>query len=207
MTTADTSSTKAEASWFTWILRRVMAGLWLFVLCLLCLWATLAIYYSNLPWHWVRLAVAIAFAAFSIWALWITRNRRMRWVLVGCFLVVLVWYIYIPPSHDRPWRREVAVMPRATIDGDQVHITGFRNFEYRTAEDFTEHYEERDVLLSHLTSVDLYISYWALGPVGHTLLSFNFDNAPPVCVSIETRPEVGEGFSPIIDSCPRNVTC
>jgi hypothetical protein len=28
-------------------------------------------------------------------------------------------------------------------------------------------------------------------------VSFNFDNAPPVCVSIETRPEIGEGFAPI----------
>ena len=33
--------------------------------------------------------------------------------------------------------------------------------------------------------------------MGHTFLSFNFDNALPVCISIETRPEVGEGFDPI----------
>jgi hypothetical protein len=52
-------------------------------------------------------------------------------------------------------------------------------------------------LLSHLTSVDLYISYWRVGPIGHTFLSFNFDNAPPVCISIETRPEVGERFEPV----------
>ena len=35
------------------------------------------------------------------------------------------------------------------------------------------------------------------GPVGHTFLSFIFDNAPPISISIETRPEIGEGFSPI----------
>ena len=28
-------------------------------------------------------------------------------------------------------------------------------------------------------------------------MSFVFDNAPPICISIETRPELGEGFSPI----------
>lgn len=197
MATADSVSTKTEASWFSWFLRRMLAGLWVFIQCLICLWATLAIYFSNLPWDWLRLTAAIAFGVFSIWALWISRNRKMRWALAGAFLVVLIWYIVIPPSHGRPWRREVAVMPRATIDGDRVRFTGFRNFEYRAADDFTEHYEEREVLISHLTSVDFYISYWAQGPVGHTLLSFNFDNAPPVCISIETRPEVGEGFSPI----------
>jgi hypothetical protein len=30
-------------------------------------WATLAIYYSNLPWAGMRLALAAAFAAFTIW--------------------------------------------------------------------------------------------------------------------------------------------
>src|SRR5260370_34959390 len=35
------------------------------------------------------------------------------------------------------------------------------------------------------------------GRVGRTFLSFNFDNAPPLCISIETRPEIGEGFSPV----------
>jgi hypothetical protein len=76
-------------------------------------------------------------------------------------------------------------------------ITGFRNFDYRSADDFTVRYEEREFLLSHLTSVDFFVSYWAKGPVGHTFVSFNFDNALPLSISIETRPEVGEGFDPI----------
>src|SRR5262249_20658869 len=71
------------------------------------------------------------------------------------------------------------------------------NFTYRSRHDFDERWEEREVSLAHLTSVDLYICYWRVGPVGHTMASFNFDNAPPVCISIETRPEVGEGFAPI----------
>ena len=41
------------------------------------------------------------------------------------------------------------------------------------------------------------MSYWREGPVGHTFVSFIFDNAPPLSISIETRPEVGEGFAPI----------
>ncbi len=36
-----------------------------------------------------------------------------------------------------------------------------------------------------------------VGPVAHTFVSFNFDNAPPLCISIETRPEKGEGFDPV----------
>ena len=53
------------------------------------------------------------------------------------------------------------------------------------------------MLLSHLTALDFYVSYLVPGPVGHTFLSFIFDNAPPLGISIEARPEVGESFAPI----------
>lgn len=188
---------KALASWLSKLLRGLLAGFGFFCRLVLVGWATLAIYYSNLPWAWVRLVLALAFTAFSIWALWLTRRSRMRWAFAGLFLGVLVWFISIRPSHDRPWRPEVAVMPRAIIDGDRVRFTGFRNFDYRTRDDFTVRYEEREVSVSHLTSLDLFISYWAVGPVGHTFVSFGFDNAPPVSISIETRPEMGESFAPV----------
>ena len=61
----------------------------------------------------------------------------------------------------------------------------------------TVRYEEREVQLSHLTGLDFFVSYWSEGLVGHTFLSFIFDNAPPLSISIETRPEVGEGFNPV----------
>ena len=166
---------------------------WGIVLC----WAALAIYYSNLPWPWLRLASAVAFAAFGIWAVWIWRRPRMRLAFAGLVLLVSVWWATILPSHDREWRKDVAVMPHAIIDGDRVRLVDVRNFDYRTRNDFTTRYETRDVLLSHLTGLDFYVSFWMEGPIGHTFLSFMFDNAPPVSISIETRPEADEGYSPI----------
>jgi len=160
-------------------------------------WASLAIYYSNLPWAGLRLGLAVAFAAFAIWVFWWSRRRQMFVVLATLFLGVFAWWLTILPSHDRPWRSEVAVMPRAVIDGDRVRITGVRNFDFRTRNDFTVRYEEREVRLSHLTGIDFYVSYWREGLVGHTFLSFIFDDAPPLSISIETRPEVGEGFNPL----------
>jgi Domain of unknown function (DUF4105) len=167
------------------------------VRALLITWATLAIYYSNLPWAWARLGLAVAFALFAIWALWFSRLRSMSAAAAVLFLCVVGWWLAIPPSHSRNWRPEVAVMPRATIDGDRVRLTGVRNFDYRSRNDFTVRYEEREVRLSHLKSIDFYISYFTEGPVGHTFLSFIFDDAPPLTISIETRPEVGEGFAPV----------
>jgi hypothetical protein len=175
----------------------LIAGIWFLFRVVLIAWATLAIYYSNLPWAGLRLALAGAFAAFAVWALWLSRRRSMSVAFLVLFLGVVAWWISISPTHDREWRPEVAVMPRAIIDGDRVRITGVRNFDYRTRNDFQVRYEEREVSLSHLTGIDFYVSYWSEGLVGHTFLSFIFDNASPLSISIETRPEVGEGFAPI----------
>jgi hypothetical protein len=150
-----------------------------------------------LPWAGLRLALAASFAASAIWLLSLSRQRRRFVIFVVLFLGVVGWWISIPPSHDRTWRPEVAVMPRAFLDGDRVRITGVRNFDYRSVNDFTVRYEQREVQLSHLTGLDFFVSYWSEGLVGHTFLSFIFDNAPPLSISIETRPEVGEGFNPI----------
>jgi uncharacterized protein DUF4105 len=176
-----------------WLIR----GFWFLCQVVMAVWATLAIYYSNLPWAGLRLGLAAAFAAFAIWALLLSRQRRMSVALIVLFLGVVAWWSSISPSHHRPWRPEVAVMPRAVIDGDRVRLTGVRNFDYRTRNDFTVRYEEREVRLSHLTGIDFYLSYFTEGPVAHTFLSFIFDNAPPLSISIETRPEVGEGFAPV----------
>ena len=71
-----------------------------------------------------------------------------------------------------------------------------RNFDYSSRNDFTVRYEEREVRLSHLTGLALRLLL-SEGLVAHTFVSFIFDNAAPLCISIETRPEVGEGFNPI----------
>jgi hypothetical protein len=175
----------------------LIGGIWLVCEIVLIAWGTLAIYYSNLPWAELRLALAAAFAAFAVWACWVSARRGMTAVFLVLFFAVVVWWISIAPSHDRDWRPEAAVMPRAIIDGDRVRITGVRNFDYRSRNDFTVRYEEREISLSHLKAIDFFVSYWTEGLVGHTFLSFIFDDVPPLTISIETRPEVGEGFAPI----------
>ena len=179
------------------LLRWLIAGIKFLVLVLVVTWTTLAIYFSNLPWPELRLGLAATFAAFAIWGLWLSRRRHTPAVVFAVVLGVFAWWLTIAPSHDRNWRPEVAVMPRAFIEGDHVRITGVRNFDYRSRDDFTVRHEEREFDLSHLTGLDFFVSYWSEGPVAHTFVSFIFDNAAPLSISIETRPEVGRGFEPI----------
>jgi hypothetical protein len=152
---------------FGWLI----ATIWFLCWAALITWTTLAIYYSNLPSAGLRLGLAGTFAAFAV------GQRRMSMIVIALFLGVAAWWITIRPSHDRPWRPKVAVMPRAFIDGDHVRLTGVRNFDYRARDDFAARYEEREVLLSHLMGLDFYVSYFMAGPVGYAFLSFIFDNA------------------------------
>jgi hypothetical protein len=183
--------------WLVKPLRWVLVGLGFLGKVVIAAWAALAIYYSNLPWPWARLALALVFAVLSIWALWVARAQRARLLFAGAFLCVLAWYFSIRPTHDRLWRVDVAVLPRAFIDGDRLRITGVRDFDYHTRHDFTIRYQERDVSISHLTSIDFFVSYFMPPLVAHTLLSFNFDNAPPLCISIEKRIDQGRGFNAV----------
>lgn len=173
------------------------AATWFLCRVLLVAWAVLAIYYSNMPWAGPRVALAAAFGAFATWVLWLARRRSMHLALALLYFGLIAWWLSIAPSHDREWRPEVAVMPRAFITDNLVRLTGVRNFEYRGRDDFTVRHEEREIDLSRLKALDFYVSYWREGWVGHTFVSFIFENAPPLTISIETRPEAGEGFAPI----------
>lgn len=167
---------------------------------LIAAWGTGALYYSEIPFAALRIALAAAFALYSIYAFWLSRPGRRKiarilWALL--FVALAGYWTTITPSHDRDWRADMARMPRAFIDGDTVRFTNFRDFDYRGPRDFIPRYEEREVQISHLVAADFFVSYWTPGPVAHTFVSFDFDNAPPVCISIEARYEKNEGFDPL----------
>ena len=184
------------------LLRRLLTGLAALVVLpavvLAHAWASLALWFSPLPPEtWIRGTLALGFAIAGFWALFRSDGVAARAAYAIVFVLIAYGWSLIQPSDRRDWREEVAVMPRATIAGDVVTITGVRNFDYRDRNDFTPHYETREVRLSHLTGIDFYVAFWMKGPIGHTFLSFTFDDAPPLSVSIETRPEKGEGFDPL----------
>lgn len=188
---------KALVKWLVKVVRNTCEVVWVLCRFFLIVWAGLAINYSNLPWEPLRVALALCFVVFGFWALYVSRTRWMRGIFALLFLGVLAWFHSIQPTANHIWRPEVAVMPRAIINGNHVRLLNCRNFDYRSTDDFTVRYEDRDVSLTNLASVDFYISYWRPGIVAHTFVSFCFDNTRPVCISIEVKPEMGQSFAVI----------
>lgn len=162
-------------------------------------WGTLALYYFDHKDLALRTGLAAAFALVSLIALVGFALPRWRWrafaIHLVLFAVLLAWWRSIPPSNDRDWQPEVAVLSYATITGDRVTLHNIRNFDYRTETDFTPGYYDKTFDLSKLEGVDLIASYWMGPAIAHIFLSFSFEGGDHLAISIETRKERGEGYS------------
>ena len=171
-------------------------GLFLTIL-LMAGWASLAIYYSNLPESF-RLVAAIAYGLVSVLVLLSIRPLlRACLVFSGIFAIVLIWWLAIPPSNDRDWQPDVAVLPYATFNSNMVTLHNIRNCDYRTETDYTVHHYDKTFDLAKLKSADLFLVYWGSPYIAHTMMSFGFGDGNFLCFSIETRKEKGEEYSAI----------
>ena len=167
------------------------------LLVMMTAWSALAIYFSYLPVQ-LRYGGAGLFVATSAAALLFFRPRRKGvTVFLVMFAVVFVGWLSMEPSNNRNWQPDVAVLPYATVHGDAITVHNIRNAEYRTETDYTVRYYDKTFDLSGLRSFDLFLSDWGLKTIVHTLVSFGFDDGSYLCISIETRKELGEAYSTI----------
>jgi len=165
------------------------------------LWSTLAVLYSGPENEVLRNALAAAVALVSMAALIGVAIRRWRWRALGVqaalFVVLLAWWRGIEPSNARDWQADVALLPRATIEGDVVTLHNIRNFDYRSETDYTPASYDKRFELSRLEGVDLVAVYWMGPAIAHIFVSFAFAGGEHLAISIETRKEKGEGYSTV----------
>jgi hypothetical protein len=164
-------------------------------------WGVLAIVYSE-PHHGVAVTtLALLFAIASLAALIALGARRWRWRVLAAYgvalITLIVWWRGIEPSNERDWQADVAVLPYADIDGDQVLVHNVRNFDYRSDTDYTPAYYDKAFDVRKLEGVDLVSVYWMGPAIAHTFASFAFAGGDHLAISIETRKEKGEGYSTV----------
>ncbi|MHC4851490.1 MAG: Lnb N-terminal periplasmic domain-containing protein [Planctomycetota bacterium] len=167
-------------------------------LLLMGTWATLAIYFSNLPWPSVRFGLAALFAVSVVTAFAFLPGRlRTLTCYLGAFVIVAIWFLLIPASNERDWTPDVARAPHAEIEDNKVTLFDIRNFDYRSTTDFTPAYYDKTFDLDGLKRVDFILSSWGVEGIVHTMLSFGFAGGDQLAVSIETRREQGESQTAI----------
>jgi hypothetical protein len=116
---------------------------------------------------------------------------------LGCFLVVLLWWLSLKPSNEGNWQADVSRLAYGQVHGNQVTIYNTRSCDYRAEFDYTCQWPTREVDLSQIRGIDLFLDYWGSPWIAHTILSFDLGNGRHVAFSIEARKHVGQSYSAI----------
>ena len=144
------------------------------------------------------IAIAYLVLALTLLILFTSGRRIAGFVAAGLVALVTLWWFSLQPRNDRDWQGDVAREPWAEVNGDLVTIHNVRNFDYRPDNRNGEkgpRWETRTVRLSQLTGIDAFLNFWGVSWMAHPILSFQFKDAPPIAVSVETRKEKGEDYS------------
>ena len=178
-------------------LARVALGILMTPFLVLALgWASLALWFDGPSSRPLAGLLAGGFLSTAAGVLALVRPLRRGLVLLGVlWLLVLGWWLGIPPRNDRDWQADVARLPSVTRDGDTVTLHDVRDFDYSSETDFAERWEDRTYDLSRVRGVDLFLSYWGPTLIAHTIMSWEFDDGRHLAISIETRKEKGETYS------------
>lgn len=102
------------------------------------------------------------------------------------------------PSHDRQWAAGMERLPVVRTRGSLVTIEHVRHARYRSEADYDVRWVERTVDLDRLASVWVMVEPFREHPsLGHTLLSFGFEDGGYLAVSAEARRQPDEAYGVI----------
>ena len=177
-------------------MRRFAAALMWFVIGLLLLWSVAALLIDG-P-RVLHIPLAILFAVIVAAILKYRPRVSAALMCLGCFCLVLAWWLSLKPSNEENWQPDVDRTAWAEIDGDRITIHNIRNCDYQSETVYSNCWSDRTVFLSHLRAVDFFLTNWGIPEIAHAALSFQFDNADPIVFSIEARYKVGQSYSALL---------
>lgn len=166
---------------FRWTLLPVMA-VWGLFCC--------GILYYHLPlnglWRFVPPAVLAVDVTLCL-AMW-RKNVFIPFLLAAELLAInSTYFALVQPSNDRDWQPSFARNPVSRIDGDRVTVFNVRDFRYRSEFDFDPVYIDETYDLAELNGLYFIVVHWNGDAIGHTMVSFSFDDGKTLAFSMETR--------------------
>lgn len=178
------------------IVARVVAGI---ALIAVAIYGTGALWFrgpASSAWRVLLATLWIALAATGLFGLIdATWPGPVLFAMAG--LGLAGWWARVRPRSDRPWARDVERLVQAERRGSHVRLHNVRNFDWRTRDDYSPHWESRAYDLDSLVAVDLVVSYWMGPAIAHTLVSFAFADGRHLVFSVEVRHLAGREFSAI----------
>lgn len=161
-------------------------------------WGILAIYFSGPEAEWLKVSVASAFALLLPTLFLLVRSFKIGFLC--CLLVfggLIFWWQGLQPTGDKDWASDVSRISHGEVQGNRLIMHNVRNFRYLDDGTTDEKWETREYDLDKLTSLDLYLSYWASEHIAHTILSWGFEDGRYMAISIETRKDKSQEYSAV----------
>jgi uncharacterized protein DUF4105 len=124
-------------------------------------------------------------------------HRRARLAVAAALALVVVWWLSLQPSNDRDWQPDVARLPGMRVEGDRLELTDVRDFAWTSDEEGTPRWQPEEFQLADVVGVDLVLCDWGAPAIVHTIMSWEFADGRHLAISIETRKELGEGYSAV----------
>lgn len=126
-----------------------------------------------------------------------------RRVLIGAPALLLLglvgFLVFRTPSNDRVWPDHFAKPAGISLSasGTQVSFAQVRNYTYDATGPVTKEYVSRTYDFDAVTGIRFLMEPFPdNASFGHTLLIFDFEDAPSIAFSIEARMEAHETYSP-----------
>ncbi len=130
------------------------------------------------------------------------RVGKVALYILGIWLLGYVLLIILfRPSHDRDWELGHEQLPHIiySATSSQITIENYRDFIWTDVKQAEVQYETRTFDLTKIDSVDVFISHFdEFEGLAHIFLSFGFTDGEQIVVSLETRREPEEEFSPLL---------
>lgn len=166
-------------------------------LCLLAtLWTFGAIYFDGPFPGTGNLLLGLLWLLLGTVLILRSKTSARRWLaFAGILALAIIPWLFKQPSQDRDWAPEYSRSAGASVEGDAVTFTNFRNFDYAMDGTVTERWETRTVHLSKLQGIDMVLNYWGSPWIAHPIFSFDFGDEGYISFSIETRREKGEVYT------------
>ncbi len=101
-------------------------------------------------------------------------------------------------GQDRLWRPDLAIMPFAEFQDEDIVIKHVRNCRYRSESDYdVRHYDMR-FALADVNHIDfLIVPFQNNSLLAHTMFSFGLRDGRHFIISVEARLDYGASYSPI----------
>lgn len=123
--------------------------------------------------------------------------KRIALITLGILLILLGGFFLVSkPSDARAWIVEQSRTATGTISDESVTITNVRDWTYGTSSPLTTEWRTVTVDPREITRVWFLLEPFSeIKEIGHTFLSFEFEDGTVLSFSVEARREQGEEYS------------